>query len=317
MLVRSGFALPTRTTRTADWAEMLREHFVSLDVSDVVEAPRFSGAVRTSQYAHLKVSTVTATEQRIARSDNLIRSDTSAYLQLGMVRRGRAVVRQHGRECVLDAGDFTLYDTTSPFDWCLAGHPDDASWGLEVFTWPRAALSFTDSDIRDLTAVAFDGRAGASGLLARFLHDIVVSRPVADVDGPGQAVVEEVGDLVHAILRGAVGQSTPHSSLYRAAVEWIDDNLADDTLAPPGVAAGVMVSTRQLHRAFAEQGTTVARTIRARRLERCRRDIVSSGNGRSLQEISADWGFRDLAVFSRAFKQEYGLSPRDYRAAVR
>ncbi len=48
MLARSGFSLPTRTTLTGDWADLLREHFVALDVSDIGDGDRFSGAVHSA-----------------------------------------------------------------------------------------------------------------------------------------------------------------------------------------------------------------------------------------------------------------------------
>ena len=56
MLARSGFSLPTRTTLTGDWADLLREHFVALDVSDIEDGDRFSGAVHSAQLAHVRVA---------------------------------------------------------------------------------------------------------------------------------------------------------------------------------------------------------------------------------------------------------------------
>ena len=317
MLVRSGFALPVRTTRASDWEDMLREHFVALSVSDIEDGPRFTGAVRSSELAHLKVSTVHSTEQRIARSGSLARADRADYLQIGRIRRGRAVVTQDDRECVLDHDDFVLYDTTRPFEWRFDGHPDDGSWVLEVFTWPRGSLSFTEAEIHNLTAITFDGRAGASGLLGRFLHDIVTSRIASDA-GAGNAIVDEVGDLVGAVLR-AVGRplGAPRSNTYRAAMAMIDESLGDPSLSPSVIASALGISTRHLHRVFAEQDTTVSRVIRVRRLEQCRRDMaLSTTTDRSLGQISRRWGFADPSLFSRTFKSEYGMSPRQYRATA-
>lgn len=316
MLTRSGFVLPARTTKPSDWAEMLREHFVALDVADF-DGEHFTGAVQSSDVAHLKVATVQSTEQRIGRSRGLIRSDDSDYLQIGMIRRGRARVTQDGRECLLTPGDFVLYDTTRPFDWRFEGHPDDDSWNLEVFTWKRSALAFSEPEIRNLTAIAFDGRAGVSGLLGRFLHDVVTIRNSPDAAGVGDcAIVDEVGDLVHAIMRSLVVPTrSVGADLYAAAISAIDERLADPQLSPTDIAVALRISTRQLHRMFADQTATVSRTIRMRRLERCRREMVApAAASRTLQQISSHYGFTDLTVFSRAFKQQYGMSPREYRA---
>lgn len=34
---------------------------------------------------------------------------------------------------------------------------------------------------------------------------------------------------------------------------------------------------------------------------------------KQISEIAYQWGFSDMAYFSRAFKIRYNLSPRDYR----
>ncbi|MFW0794655.1 helix-turn-helix domain-containing protein [Gordonia sp. CPCC 205515] len=317
MLIRSGFHLPARTARPDDWAEMLRDHFVGLDVSDLLDSG-FTGAVRSTQTAHLHVASVNSVAQSISRSDSLIRADQKDNLQVGMMRRGRAVVSQDDRECLLQRGDFVLYDTSRPFSWRFDGHPDDGTWSMEVFTWPRAALALSEVDVRRLTAVAFDGRSGSSALLGRFLHDLATLRMSDDADTSTGAIIDEVGDLVNAILRSSLRTDThPHTDLYRSAIAQIDERIADPGVSPVEIAAALSISTRQLHRVFAEQDTTVSRTIRRRRLERCRRDIVAdTGAARSLLQISRRWGFSDLAVFSRAFKQEYGVSPRHYRSTL-
>lgn len=318
MLSRSGFSIPTRTTSRSDWCDMLNEHFVALDVADVADS-RFTGAVRSMSLAHLQVSSVRSTTQRIARTDSLIDQDRIEYVQIGMIRRGSAIVVQDGRECTLTRGDFAIYDTSRPFDWIIDGHPDDDQWELEVFTWPRHMLRLDARESSDMTAMAFDGSAGFSGLLGRFLHDLSSTRSSLDITG-AQAIADEVGDLVSVIARNTTTNSTvdsPSAALVRSAQRYIEENLADTELSPTSVASAMLVSTRQLHRVFASSGTTVARTIRTKRLERCRREIVGSITlDKSLGQISRRWGFADLAVFSRAFREQYGMSPRQYRASV-
>jgi AraC-like DNA-binding protein len=318
MLSRSGFSIPTRTTSRGDWSDMLNEHFVALDVADVADS-RFTGAVRSMSLAHLQVSTVRSTTQRIARTDSLIEKDRIEYVQIGMIRRGRAIVVQDGRECVLSRGDFAIYDTSRPFDWIIDGHPDDDQWELEVFTWPRHMLRLDERESSDLTAMAFDGSAGFSGLLSRFLHDLGSTRSTLGTAG-AQAIADEVGDLVSVIARNTTTSpalDSPGTALVRTAQRYIEEHLADPDLSPSTVASAMLVSTRQLHRLFAASGTTVARSIRVKRLERCRREIIASvAVDRSLGQISRRWGFADSAVFSRAFREQYGMSPRQYRAAA-
>ncbi|GAA1463394.1 helix-turn-helix domain-containing protein [Williamsia maris] len=317
MLTRSGFTVPARTTSHGDWIDLLRTHFVALDVPEV-GTERFTGSVRSQSIAHLQVSSVDSTSQRIERNGTLIDADSGDFIQVGMIRRGTAVVRQDGRECALGRDDFVVYDTTRPFEWMCTGDPHDDQWSLEVFTWPRATLALTERDSSDLTAIRLDGRNGMSGVLGRFLHDLVVSRSGAGTAG-AHAVADEIGDLVSVIARTATGVPPVGigSSSLRDINGYIDDHLGDPTLSPVVIADAMGVSTRHLHRLFADHQMTVSRSIRTRRLEKCRREIIACvAVDRSLSQISRRWGFTDLAVFSRAFKSEFGMSPRQYRAMV-
>ncbi|MBM7774496.1 AraC-like DNA-binding protein [Actinokineospora baliensis] len=99
--------------------------------------------------------------------------------------------------------------------------------------------------------------------------------------------------------------------LLRDIHDLIDARLADPDLTPAGIAAAVHISTRQLYRLFESEGTTVAKWIRDRRLERCRADLLTEPAG--VSAVGARWGIPDSSYFSRAFRQRYGCAPRDYR----
>ncbi|HEU5023418.1 MAG TPA: AraC family transcriptional regulator [Spirillospora sp.] len=90
--------------------------------------------------------------------------------------------------------------------------------------------------------------------------------------------------------------------------------LGDADLTPSTIAAAHHISLRYLHRLFQQDGHTVAGWIRARRLERCHRDLADPGlAARPINAIAARWGFRSSAHFSQAFRSAYGLSPRQFR----
>ncbi len=80
------------------------------------------------------------------------------------------------------------------------------------------------------------------------------------------------------------------------------------------VAAVEGVSTRYLQKLFAAAGGSFTQYVRLRRLERCRLDLISARNAEgSISSICFRWGFNGSPHFSRAFRQEYGASPREYR----
>ncbi|MEV6955820.1 helix-turn-helix domain-containing protein [Streptomyces sp. NPDC051183] len=74
-------------------------------------------------------------------------------------------------------------------------------------------------------------------------------------------------------------------------------------------------SLRRLHLLFQERRESVAATVRRRRLEGARADLLRPElHSRPIHAVAARWGFASAAVFSRAFREAYGTSPSELRA---
>ncbi|MBA3742016.1 MAG: AraC family transcriptional regulator, partial [Sporichthya sp.] len=164
---------PASTGRLGVWRDLIRDHFVSLDVSvdrGVPRADSFRGQVRTVELGALRVAEVASIPQAAHRTVALARDDRAHYFQLGLLTGGRARLTQDGRECALAPGDFAVYETDRPFTWDLGCGGDP--WRLLVFTWPRDSLELTDHESADLTARQLSGAHGFSGVVSRMLRDL-------------------------------------------------------------------------------------------------------------------------------------------------
>lgn len=105
------------------------------------------------------------------------------------------------------------------------------------------------------------------------------------------------------------------SPLLGRVHQYILDNLEGVDLSPRAVAAANGVSVRQLHRVFSATGTTVSHWVRKVRLARCAAELRSSGVlAEGITGVAFRWGFNDSAHFSKAFRAEFGVAPRAYRA---
>ena len=94
----------------------------------------------------------------------------------------------------------------------------------------------------------------------------------------------------------------------------IETCLGDAKLNPQRIATEHGVSLRYLQKLFTLSGQTFSGYVRNRRLERCRGDLASPLYAHlSITQICYRWGFNASAHFSRAFREQYGQSPRDYR----
>jgi AraC-like DNA-binding protein len=297
------------TDRLDVWRDLIRENFVALDIS-ADRHGAFTGAVRSEALGHLKVASVECTAAEYRRTPGLARRDSATYLQVGMVNRGEAVLRQDGREAVIRPGDFAVYETERPFLWGVRGE-----FQLFVFTWPRASVALWPGESQRLTARTLEGGSGLGGIVGRMLRDLVTSPPSLTAAGSVR-LADEVAELVATVAMEHAGAEPPGSAvdeeLHRIGA-YIAEHLADPALDPATIARAHFISTRHLHRLFAQHGSSVSRHIRQLRLERCRRELGGRNSTASIADISRRWGFADPATFSRAFRAEYRTTPSAYR----
>ena len=101
------------------------------------------------------------------------------------------------------------------------------------------------------------------------------------------------------------------SALVQQTMNYIRDNISLP-LSLEGIASHLYVSKYHLSHAFSrEVGVSVYRYIMLRRLLLARQLLLA---GQGAGQVSISCGFSDYASFYRAFKAEYGVSPREYAA---
>jgi AraC-like DNA-binding protein len=126
--------------------------------------------------------------------------------------------------------------------------------------------------------------------------------------------------LAGLVLRTCVRKPTgelAQMELIRARTDAIIlEQAADPRLTPGSIASQLSVSLRQLYRAFSGTDSPAAR-IRRRRLERAAELLTAGPEGGNVEQIAKECGFASAEYFSRAFRREFGLSPRAYRSTHR
>lgn len=113
------------------------------------------------------------------------------------------------------------------------------------------------------------------------------------------------------------GTAGARAACLHRICQTIETRLGDPDLTVADVAQEHGVSPRYLQKLFALAGRTFSSYVRTRRLERCRSDLTSPLYVRlSISEICFRWGFNCSSHFSRAFREQYNASPRQYRRSV-
>jgi AraC-like DNA-binding protein len=224
------------------------------------------------------------------------------------ILRGRERLRQAGRETVLPAGHFTIWDSTRPIEFELPETLHKITLLL-----PQDLLERALPGAHDLALSPADGRRGRGAIFAAHLR--AVSREAGDLPADRAALLLRATlDLLAATVDGDEGDvGSRHGRAMLARIrEFILDNLGDPDLGPEAVAAAAGISPRQLHRLFGGTGATAERWIWRQRLLRCRSELLLQPRER-VSQIAFAWGFSDAAHFSHAFREMFGDSPRGYR----
>jgi len=173
--------------------------------------------------------------------------------------------------------------------------------------FPCDRLRLPPAAVEQVLVTPVSSAQSTGSLVAPFLR-----RLVANLEQPGEPVdcrlADNVLDLVATLFGERTGvlptdPATVRRSLLLTVHGWIEAHLADPDLGPSTIARANHISVRYLHRLFHDQGTSVARWVRERRLANCRRDLEDPALAqRGVQAIARRWGFEDPAHFSKIFK---------------
>lgn len=99
--------------------------------------------------------------------------------------------------------------------------------------------------------------------------------------------------------------------LYKA-VDYINSNLSQE-LSLDSIASAAAFSTYHFHRIFsAILGESLWNYTVRLRLEKAAQ-LITSTNKISITQIALDTGFSSSSVFSRAFKNYFGISPSNWK----
>jgi AraC-like DNA-binding protein len=291
-----------KSERFAYWADVVTQRFVPLEC-DSPDRANFHGSIRHRQIGLIGISDVQASAMRAHRTRATISHAPSDDLIVVLHVDGTCHAGQKATALNLGCGDGAIVSTSDSY----------------FFEFPKQFRQIVLKLPKHLLAeerIARDCQRSislASGP-ARLLGKLALS----SLDDPAEFSNDEEVGIERAfieLLRPAAtimhGATPDH---YSEARHFIRRHLADPNLKPAAIASELGMSTRNLARLFANQGTTIERAIWSERLAAARRDLLDPGLAEhSVTAIAFSWAFNDAAHFSRSFSKAYGRPPSVYR----
>lgn len=232
----------------------------------------------------------------------------SLMLQL----EGATVVSQKKRECVLAKNDLCVLDGVTPFQLEVT----EQSSQIVFLRMPRHLALGRYPSLERRTAQRFESaEPGAMALRALLLSLL----ECADFLKPEQCTTALVAAacLIGAPKPAALTRGSDMNWRARAALEHIENHLADPALSAERIAAAQGICRRRLDELMLQTvGSSLAARIWTTRLNRAAEELRHpSRASATVTSIAFSLGFVDAAHFARAFKRRFGCSPREWRSS--
>lgn len=248
-------------------------------------------------------------EIEYTRTAGQVRADPDEDYRLLLPLSGEIVLRQDGQEARLTPGTGTLVSFGSPFE-CL----QDASTQAFIFTIPAREVN-GPLNRKSPLATGLDLSRGLGRVVGDMLNNLHTERDHL-TDPQFNAVSDRIVELLCML---ATGDDRPDGSRHLTDVEttvrrYVREHAPDPALTGTSMARALGWSLRQIQLALQRAGTTPRDLIREERL-RLVRERLRCGDCEHLTitDLAYASGFSSASTLSTAFRQRFGVSPREMR----
>lgn len=300
-----------RADTTDAWQAALNDNYGRWQVTRSVDEG-FSARIRNRDFSGVRVVECVCDPCTGRRLPQFVEQDPEPYIGVQITKAGRERFHFDGQDISLGAGDLVIWTSTQATEFTVVERLHKVSlvlpWSEVQERLPRGTR---------FSGTVIDSRAGLGAVL--YSHVDSLAQQLELFTAADHAAVRRATlELLTAAMSHRV--DTPQRGLALRYLKQLQDyilaNLQDESLSPTSIAAANHMSPRYVHMLFAQTGVSASSWIRTQRLERCRDDLRSRAyRDCSIAEVAYTWGFSDPSHFTRVFKRQYGLGPREYREA--
>lgn len=271
-------------------------------------------AVSVNKVANLTIYSIESDPVTVSRLPEDILADRIFDVLMHVQLEGTARITQDGKSFTLKEDALAIVPGGIPY---RVNYPERGSKIILRIPYLVFHERLLGREVHDFGATLFDG--GLVPIIISLLKSLTHEEKsqLADIDQFMLAdnFLSMIGSVVRLRRRSeAQGTEKNHSARLCRILSYIEENFSDHRLTPARIAEANFVSIRHLHGLFQQRGTTVSKWLWDRRLRAGREDLLDTSKApMTICEIAFSRGFNDSAHFSRAFKDRFGASPREFR----
>ncbi|MGV9479790.1 helix-turn-helix domain-containing protein [Gordonia aichiensis] len=249
-----------------------------------------------------------STPRQTTRTAEDVEAQAHMPLVIAAVHRLHGTLRltQYGTEKRYGSDQLVLTSTASPF----VGRFDTVCESVMLMIpADRMGPELNSPTGHVLPSVATSTFGAATAAFVRAL--------AVEAAAQGRHIDEEDELAAISLIRTTLGHDTAlptHNSraVLAAAREAIDRHFADTDFTADSVAELLGIGRRQLYRHFSGSGQTPAQCISDRRLEHARQ-LIETHPAMTVDAVAHGSGFTSSATLRNRFRQEFGMSLREYQ----
>lgn len=290
------------------WQESIGVMF-SADWSPSGPEAGFNAQVAAGHLGQLLIGEASSCAQRFNRTPSMIRRDGLDHCLLQVYLHGTTRGRWGAhRSSASQVGDVLFLDLAQPF---ASSTQDFRNLNLVL---PRSVLVPKLGAPERLHGCLLSRESVLGRVLGEHLQSLWLAAnqaTVADAQAMARGLVELIGAYYRdSPVRALQGHPQVALALRESIRSYIERHLGQGDLSPEQLAVQFHISRSHLFALFKPLGG-VAGYIRRRRLVRAYALLSQPQPGCQVTGVSLAVGFVNAAHFSRAFREAFGLSPRE------
>lgn len=305
-------SLSTGEVEPRERAEFWREHIASYQSRmdyRYARTDNFRGETVRQHTETYQLVRFRSDEIEYTRTARQVRQDPDEDYRFLLPLSGAIVLRQDDQEARMTPGTGTLVTFGSPFE-CVQEQASDAF----ILTIPAREVD-GPLNRKSPLAVGLDLSRGLGNVLSAMLNSLFKERDSL-TDPQFNAVSDRIVELLCML---AIGDDRPDAPQHLVEVEamvrrFVRGHAADPELTGASMAQALGWSLRQVQLALQRVGTTPRELIREERLRLVRDRLQCPGfEHMTITDLAYASGFSSASVLSTAFRQRFGVSPREMR----